>query len=154
PCRRRPGDRSMRDVLLVAAREFRQIVATRGFWIMLLIVPLAIGASIFASAKLAPNAGVAFTMVDHSGRFAERLEERLERDHQREVLRDLAAYVERWDLAGAEPAAPWAGRGNWMVDAEVERFAEAGGAEAALERLAPALPEEAPAFEMPERLFP
>jgi len=144
----------MKDVLLVAGREFRQIVATRGFWIMLLIVPLAIGATIFASARLAPNPGVAFTLVDHSGLFTERLETRLERDHQREVLRDLAAYVERWDIAGLEPAAPWGQRGNWMVDSEVERFVQLGGADAALERLGRALPREAPEFDKPARLFP
>jgi ABC-2 type transport system permease protein len=144
----------MKDVLLVAVREFRQIVATRGFWIMLLIVPLAIGAAIFASSRLAPQPGVAFTLVDHSGRFAERLEERLERDHQREILRDLSAYVERWDLVEAEPTAPWAHRGSWMVDAEVERFVRLGGADGALDRLRAALPREAPEFEMPKRLFP
>ena len=32
----------MRAALLVAAREFRQVVSTRGFWVTLLVVPLAI----------------------------------------------------------------------------------------------------------------
>jgi ABC-2 type transport system permease protein len=141
----------MKDVLLVAAREFRQIVATRGFWIMLLIVPLAIGASIFATTALAPSESVAFTLVDASGRYSDRLEQRLERGHQRQVLRDLATYVERWKLAPVDPQAPWARRDSWLVDTEVERFVAQGGAEAALERLRPNLPDDASAFEIPER---
>ena len=44
----------MRAVLLVAAREVRQVLGTRGFWVMLLIVPLAIAISAFASSRLAP----------------------------------------------------------------------------------------------------
>ena len=143
----------MRDVLLVAAREFRQIVATRGFWIMLLIVPLAIGASIFASSALAPTPSVAFTLVDASGRYGDRLEQRLERDYQRQVLRDLSTYAERWKLAAADPQAPWARRDSWLVDAEVERFVTLGGADAALVRLRPNLPDGASEFEVPERLY-
>ena len=141
----------MRDVLLVAAREFRQTVATRGFWIMLLIVPLAIGASIFASAKLAPTSSVAFAVVDHSGRFADRLEERLDRDYQRQVLRELSTYVERHKLVSVDPDAPWARRGSWLVDGEVERFTAQGGVDAALNRLRPALPEDAADVEAPDR---
>ena len=45
----------MRAVLLVAVREIRQVLGTRGFWVMLLIVPLALAASTFASSKLAPS---------------------------------------------------------------------------------------------------
>ena len=143
----------MKDVLLVAAREFRQIVATRGFWIMLLIVPLAIGATIFASSRLAPQSNVAFTLVDHSGRFADRLEERFELDHQRQVLRDLSTYAERWNVASADPAAPWARRGSWLLDAEVQRFVAQGGVDAALDRMHPRLPADAAEFEPPERLY-
>lgn len=143
----------MRDVLLVAMREFRQIVATRGFWIMLLIVPLAIGVSLVASARLAPSQSVAYTLVDPSGRFEQRLEERLERDYQRQVLRDLSTYVERWELAAVDPTAPWAQRGSWLLDPEVSRFVAEGGAEAALARLRPHLPADATEFEMTARTY-
>lgn len=143
----------MRDVLLVAAREFRQIVATKGFWIMLLIVPLAIAVSGFASSRLAPSPSAAFTLVDASGRYAPRIEQRLERDHQRQVLRELSTWVERWKLAAVDPAAPWAQRGSWLSDAELTRFVEQGGAAAALKKLQPHQPRGATAFEMPERLF-
>lgn len=143
----------MRDVLLVALREFRQIVATRGFWVMLLIVPLAIGVSVLVSSRFAPSPSVAYVLVDESGRLESRLEQRLERDYQRQVLRELATYVERWQLGAVDPAAPWAQRGSWLVEPELSRFVDQGGAEAALQRLRPSIPAEAPEFELPERLY-
>ena len=75
----------MRAVLLVAMREFRQIVSTRGFWVMLLIVPVAIGVSVLVSSALAPNPRVAFTLVDASGRYAPQLEQRLENTPEAEI---------------------------------------------------------------------
>jgi ABC-type Na+ efflux pump permease subunit len=143
----------MRDVLLVAGREFRQILSTRGFWVMLLIVPLMIGISGFVSSRLAPKPGVAFTLVDRSGRFDSQLQNRLEFDRQRIALRELSTYVERWKLGSVDPTAPWAQRGSWLADGSVRRFAAAGGADAALKRLRPHLPPGATAFEMPERLY-
>ncbi len=100
----------MRAALLVAAREFRQILSTRGFWVMLLIVPLAITVSAFASTVFAPQTSSAFTLVDASGRYGPTIERRLELDYQREVLRDLSTYVDRWKLASVDPGAVWARR--------------------------------------------
>ncbi|MEI9891552.1 MAG: hypothetical protein WDN45_14575 [Caulobacteraceae bacterium] len=97
------------SILLVAARDFRQVVATRGFKVTLLIVPLAIGLSITASVFYAgPQYTVAYSVGDASGGAGARVERRLELDYQREVLRSLSAYAERWKLASADPAAPWA----------------------------------------------
>ena len=143
----------MSAVLLVAARDFRQIVATRGFWVMLMIVPLALAVSIFGSIFFGPQTTSAFSLVDASGRYGAQVERRLELDHQREVLRSLSTYVDRWKLASVDPAAPWARRGAWASDAEVARFVAGGGAPAALRRLQPRLPEEASAFKPPPRYF-
>lgn len=143
----------MKAVALVAAREFRQIVATRGFWIMLLIVPLAIAASGFVSTMFAPRSAVAVVLVDPSGRYGPQLEQRLEREYQRDVLRDLSTYVERWKLGSVDATAPWARRDSWLLDSEVARFADRGGADTAVERLAPHLPEGTTAFEPPDRFF-
>lgn len=143
----------MKAVLLVAARDFRQIVSTRGFLVTVLIVPLAIAVSIFGSVLLAPKTTAAFSLVDASGRYGPQVERRLELDDQREVLRSLSAYVERWRPASVDPGAPWAPRGDWASDAEVARFAADGGVPAALRRLGPRLPPEAPAFKPPTRAF-
>ena len=143
----------MKAVVLVAAREFRQIISTRGFWIMLLVVPLAIAVSGFVSTVFAPRSGVAVVLVDDTGRYGPELEQRLAREYQREVLRDLSTYVERWNLGSVDATAPWARRDSWLLDSEVDRFAAQGGADAALDRLAPHLPKDATAFEVPERFY-
>jgi ABC-2 type transport system permease protein len=140
-------------ILLVAWRDFRQVVTTRGFLVTLLIVPLAIGLSVFAAARFAPQYNVAYTLFDASGRYGPGVEQRLELDHQREVLRSLSAYVERWSLASVDPAAPWARRGAWASDAAVAQFASSGGADAAVRRLQPRLPQGAPPFKPPINLF-
>jgi ABC-2 type transport system permease protein len=143
----------MRAALLVAAREFRQVVSTRGFWVTLLVVPLAIAASIGASIVFAPKPGAAFTLVDASGRYGPAIERRLELDYQRDVLRNLTTYVDRWKLASVDPGAVWARRDAWRADAAVARFIAEGGSAAALRRLQPRLPAEAPAFKPPPRTF-
>ena len=143
----------MRNILLVAIREIRQVTGTRGFWIMLLAVPVALAISAFASSQLAPERSTAYTIVDKSGRFGPALEQGIEFGYQQQVLRDLATYVERWDLAGVDPQAPWADRQGWLSAAQVARFVEMGGAEAATKRLQPSLPEGAPAFDTEDPLY-
>lgn len=143
----------MNNLLLVALREIRQVTGTKGFWIMLLAVPLALAISVFASSRLAPESSSAYSIVDRSGHFAPLLEQRLEYGYQQETLRDLATYVERWDLGGVDPDAPWSDRQSWLSPAEIARFIELGGAEAAADRLRPHLPEGAPEFDAEERYY-
>lgn len=143
----------MRAVLLVAVREIRQVIGTRGFWVMLLIVPFALAVSGFASSKLGPERSSAFTIVDRTGRYAPEIERRVELGYQQAVLRGLSEYVARWNLAGADPRAPWSNRQGWLAEGEVQRFVERGGAEAAIRELRPHLPQGAPEFDPPERFF-
>jgi len=143
----------MSAVLLVAVREIRQVLGTRGFWVMLLIVPLALAVSTFASSKLAPERSSAFTIVDRAGRFAPELERRIELGYQQQVLRELSTYVDRWHLQGVDPQAPWSNRQSWLSEAEIDRFVAAGGAKAAVARLASRLPEGAAPFDIPERYY-
>ena len=99
----------MSPILLVALRDFGQVVRTRGFWVTLLIVPLAIGVSIFAATRFTPQYSTAWTIVDASGSGAgARVERRLQLDAQREVLRNLSTYAEKWKLQSVDPTAPWA----------------------------------------------
>ena len=138
----------MRDVLLVAVREIRQITATKGFWIMLLALPVALAVSGFASSQLAPEDSTAYTVVDETGTIGEGVSARLDFGYQQQVLRDLSEYVERYDLQAVDPAAPWSDRQAWLDAAEVVRFMEAGGAQAAVAQLAEALPAGTPPFEI------
>ena len=144
----------MSQIALVALRDFSQVVRTRGFWVTLLIVPLAIGVSIFAATRFSPQYSTAWTIVDASGGGAgTRVERRLQLDTQREVLRNLSTYAEKWKLQSVDPAAPWARPGAWASDAEVARFIAEGGSDAATKKMQPALPQGAPAFKPPAKVF-
>lgn len=143
----------MRDVLLVAMREIRQILATKGFWVMLLIGPIALAGFSIAGSALGPERSNAFSIADRTGRYAEAIEARMEAGYQQQVLRDLSIYVLRLDLAGVDPQAPWANPQAWLVPSEVERFVAAGGAEAAVETLRPHLPTGAEEFEIEDRSY-
>lgn len=138
----------MRDVLLVAVREIRQITATKGFWIMLLALPVALAVTGFATSQLAPEDSTAYTVVDDTGTMAGPIETQLDLGYQQEVLRDLSEYVERWELQDVDPSAPWSDRQAWLSGSEIARFAEMGGGEAAVEQLSAALPEGTPQFEI------
>lgn len=141
-------------ILLVAAREFRQIAATRSFWVTLLILPLAFAVGPIAGRYLDGSETDRVMLIDRSGGAAgAAVAARLELDHQRRVLTDLARYVERHELAGADPQAPWARRDRWYADADVERFVRGGGLDAALRQINRLKPDDIPAFEAPERAY-
>lgn len=134
----------MRAVLLIAWREFRQVVRTRGFWISLLVLPLAIGVTYLGQRLGGPSGGTAYMLVDATGQYGPAIRERLEISHQRQVLMALSRYETRWLGASApEPR-------RWVSEAEVSAFIVAGGAPARLRTLEARLPREAPPFDAPE----
>ena len=138
----------MREILLVAQREIRQVIATKGFWIMLAALPVALGISGFASSALAPESSTAYTIVDETGQYGAALQQVVETGQWQSELRDLAEYVERWELEEHAGDAPWANRQAWLSQTELARFAELGGAEAAVAQLAPHLEDGTPEFEI------
>ena len=129
----------MSNTLLVALREYRQIAATRGFWVMLLVIPLAITVSIFAGRFLGPPPSVAYVIEDASGQYAPAIEHRIALDYQRQVLGDLSDYAKRRNVQSADPGAVWAKGGAWFSDPQVEAFIAAGGVDAAMRRIRPRL---------------
>jgi ABC-2 type transport system permease protein len=137
----------MRSILLVAKREFRQIAQTRGFWVLLLFVPLVIAVMQVGTRFVRPPASVAYAVIDTSGEYRDAIDHKLQTFHDRDVLSDLAAYVERWELQEVDPGAAWSKGQRSFTDAEVEAFRAAGGAEAAVEKLKSHIPSDAPAFD-------
>ncbi len=133
----------MNRILLVARRDFLQIVRTRAFKITLLALPIMLGVMVGATTLLRPPATTAYVMVDQGGAFAPILEHRLELDYQRQVMRDLSAYALRWKAP--LPA------GGLADDATVENFIRNGGADAAVRRMA--LPAGTPAFKPQPRPY-
>ena len=133
----------MRAVLLVAWREFRQVVRTRGFWISLLVLPLALGVTYLGQRLGGSSGGTAYMLVDGTGRYGAAIRQRLEINHQRQVLIELSRYEARWLGQGrAEPR-------RWFSESEVAAFIDAGGAPARLRIVKARLPEAAEPFLAP-----
>jgi len=141
----------IQHILLVAAREFRQIAATRSFWITLLIVPLALAIGPLAS-RITGRSHVETVMnIDQSGGgVGAALRQRIETDQQRFVLIALSRFVQRRDLERAAPDAIWTRNARWFSDADVQAFVAAGGEKAAVAKIAAIAPEDAKRFEAPE----
>ncbi|MDP3491896.1 MAG: hypothetical protein Q8R82_02195, partial [Hyphomonadaceae bacterium] len=138
----------MRSIFLVAMREYRQIASTRGFWVMLLILPVVIGITQVAGRFLRPQLTSAYVLVDASGQYASAIDHRIELNRQRYELADLSAYVQRWNVSAAKPDAIWATGERWFTEQQIEQFIAEGGATAALELIKPRLPQDAPVFEI------
>lgn len=141
----------MNRILLIAAREFRQIAATRSFWLTLMILPLAFAIGPLASRFMDQSDTERVMLIDRTGGgVAAAITRRLDLDHQRRVLGALSRYVERHHLERADPAAPWARHDRLYGDADASAFLAAGGERQALARIAAVKRDDVPAFQAPE----
>lgn len=138
----------MRNILLVAAREYKQIASTRGFWVMLLVLPVVIGITQVAGRFFRPDLNSAYVVVDQSGQYEAAIDRRLNLNYQRIELGAFSAYVQRWELGAVKPDAVWAKGDRWFSDAQLEQFVAEGGITAALEIIRPHIPKEAPVYEI------
>jgi ABC-2 type transport system permease protein len=138
----------VKNIFLVAAREYKQIASTRGFWVMLLVLPVVIGITQVAGRFFRPELNSAYVLVDHSGQYEEAISHRLDLNYQRVELSAFSAYVERWQLASVRPDAIWARGERWFSDEQIEQFIVDGGIEAAAAIVAPHRPKEAPAYDI------
>ncbi|HEX8840970.1 MAG TPA: ABC transporter permease [Sphingomicrobium sp.] len=131
----------MNNILLVAAREFRQIAGMRSFWLTLLILPLAFAIGPLTQRFLDKNEPSRVMIIDRTGgNVARAIEQRFTIEHNRDLLTNLSRYVQRHHLEKADPQAPWAQHDRWYSDADVAAFVASGGADSAkakLERVAP-----------------
>jgi ABC-type Na+ efflux pump permease subunit len=137
-------------ILLVAAREFRQIAATRSFWITLLILPLALAIGPIATHFMEKSHTQTLMLIDPSGQAAPAIAERLALDEQRRVLTGLSRYSDSHDLDRADPAAPWAQHDRYYSDAEVQAFVRAGGADHAKAVMQRVAAPDTPPFDTPD----
>lgn len=141
----------MNRILLVAAREFRQIAAMRSFWLTLLILPLAFALGPLAARFLDDAKTERVMVIDRTGgAVATAIARQLDLDQQRRVLTALSRYVERYHLDRADPAAPWAHHDRVYSEAEVAAFVADGGTKRANARIAAVKPADVPAFAPPE----
>jgi ABC-type Na+ efflux pump permease subunit len=140
----------MKKILLVAAREYRQITRMRSFWLTLLILPFAFAIAPLAQRFMGDDEPRRVMIIDQSGGDAARaLQGQLELDHGRAVLNSLSRYAQRHKLEGADPKALWSQHDRWYSDSEVRQFNAQGGSAAAAARLKAHAPEGTPGFDPP-----
>jgi ABC-type Na+ efflux pump permease subunit len=127
----------MKNILLVAAREFRQIAGMRSFWLTLVIMPLSIMIGALAPQFIHKDEPDRVMVIDRTGGGEARaIEQRLKLDEDRDALGDLSRYVQRHHLERADPSASWARHDRWYSDADVAQFEASGGVPAAKAKIA------------------
>jgi len=138
----------MKNILLVAAREFRQIAGMRSFWLTLLILPLCFAAGPLAQRFIDKDEPDQVMVIDRTGGGEARaVQQRFEIDRGRDVLTELSRYVQRHHLEAADPSALWAQHDRWYSDADVARFAASGGLKPAQAKIALVKQKQTPDFE-------
>lgn len=139
---------------LVANREIRAILRLKSFWFMLISFPLLIALSVAAGTLLDDDEPTRVMIVDRSGgAVGAALARRFDVEHQRAIMRELADYVKRHDLAGKPKGRVWASPGSWFDDRAVVRFQAEGGVATAERELARIRPASAASFEAPTANF-
>jgi ABC-type Na+ efflux pump permease subunit len=138
----------MKNILIVAAREFRQITAMRSFWMTLLILPLALSLGPIAQRFLSDDSSDRVIVIDRTGGAEARsIEQRFAADDDRRQLQKLSRFVQRHKLEKADPAAPWASHDRWYTAADIAQFRASGGVKAALARIDRVKSSETPDYE-------
>ncbi|QDM41045.1 ABC transporter permease [Altererythrobacter sp. TH136] len=138
----------IRNILLVAGREFHQVVQLKSFWLTLLLIPAALALGPILGERLEDRDPMKVMMIDRAGGTARTaLEQRFAVEHDREVLAALSRYVRRHGLEKADPQAPWAAHDRWYTPVDVAAFRAAGGVDAAIASIDRVKAEDTPAFE-------
>ena len=144
----------IRNILLVAGREFRQVVQLKSFWLTLLLVPVALALGPILGDKLEDRDPAKVVVIDRAGGTTRAvLEQRFAFEHDQQVLQDLSRYVRRHGLEAADPQAAWAQHDRWYTPAYVLAFRQAGGIGAALAKIAKVKAKDTPEFDPPSQDF-
>ncbi len=146
----------MKPVLLIAWREYKQYVLSRGFLMFLILFPLIVVLGAAAIGFLETSRPTrAFVVIDAAGGYVEAIDKEIDRQHRRETLNAWDQWVgialDPAKMKAAELPAPFAP--DAVTFARMERFAEAGGVDAGLEIVRPALRSGVPLFSAPKRPF-
>ena len=137
----------MNNVLLVAAREFRQIASMRSFWLTLLIIPLSMVIGGFTPKLIHSDEPSRVMIIDRAGgNEARAIGQRFEIDQNRETLIELSRYVQRHHLENADTGALWSQHDRWYGDPDVVRFMAEGGVASAKTKIARVKAKDTPEF--------
>ncbi|WP_428407452.1 ABC transporter permease [Hyphococcus sp.] len=144
----------MKQVLLIAWREYKQYVFSRGFLIFLVMFPVGLAALTAAMGLAERTKPVrAFVVFDQTGQYADEIDREVARRHGLSTLNAWNIYLAANAPADAaenlpEPFAPGS-----VSDARVRAVEEAGGYDAAEAAAAEILRPGAPPFTAPRAQF-
>ncbi|WP_425410673.1 ABC transporter permease [Hyphococcus sp.] len=153
----------MRQMLLIAWREYKQYVFSRGFLLFIVLFPVGlIGFSAAMGLMERAKPTRVFVVYDQTGQYTDYIDREVERRYQLDSLAGWDAYVRAYakDGALANPltdandsaiAAPFAP--DSLSDTRLNAFQAAGGFAAAQAAAAPHLKPNAPLFERPRPSF-
>ena len=144
----------MNNILLVAKREILQILALKSFWLTLLILPVALALGPIFAESLNDDEPTRVILIDRSDSGAgEALQRRFGEDDDRNTLRELSRYVQRYDLENADPQAVWTKHDRWYTADDIASFRSVGGVDTAIARIDAVRPDGTPAFEADPPLY-
>lgn len=146
----------MRQILLIAWREYKQYVLSRGFLLFLVMFPVGLVAVSAAMGLVERNKPTrAFVVYDQTGQYVDDIDREIER-------RRLMSALSAWDLyltlnlrpeVLADEALPALFAPAFVNDARLQAFRASGGFDAARAAAAPYLKSAAPDFVMPRPAF-
>ncbi|MBX7494590.1 ABC transporter permease [Qipengyuania sp. 6B39] len=143
-----------RNILLIAGREFRQIIAMKSFWLTLLLLPAAIAIGPLFASSLEDDESKRVVVIDRAGgEVVEALDSRFALESDRHELRDISRYVRRHKLEAADPDAPWAQHDRWYSDTDVATYRAEGGMDGALAKIERVRPEGTPELDTHEPAY-
>ncbi|MBI1391550.1 MAG: hypothetical protein GC152_02305 [Alphaproteobacteria bacterium] len=146
----------MKQILLIAWREYRQYVFSRGFLLFLILTPVVVvAATVLLSVVDRARPERTFVVVDQAGDFIDLLDADLTRQNARAALQAWNVWVQvavdREVIEIADLPAPY-GAGP-ITNERIEAFLSAGGADAGVRALSPYLKAGAPPFIAPKARF-
>lgn len=144
----------MKQVLLIAWREYKQYVLSRGFLIFLVMFPLGL-AGLTAAMGFAERSKPSrvFVVYDETGQYADEIDREIARRHALATLNAWNVYLAAYAPVAAVEALPAPFAPDGVSDARVKEIEEAGGYAAAEAAVADILRAGAPAFTAPREQF-
>ncbi|MGF1542964.1 MAG: ABC transporter permease [Parvularculaceae bacterium] len=145
----------MKGALMIAWREYRQYIFSRGFVLFIILTPLLFGFAALTLSLIDKTRPVrSYVVVDLTGDYAELIDAEILRQQRRSELQAWNVYIE----AMADPAKispediPFPYGVSPASNRRLDAFAKSGGFGAAQEAVAPYLRDGAPGFAPPRPL--